>query len=87
MKWQAARLQYLTEVVKPRIPKSSRPFYEGLNGLKEECLKLCKNANEIAFVTKKKSIAQLEKWLKADSRTRGTFRSCILILRLSYLYS
>ena len=75
MKWQAARLQYLTEVVKPRIPKSSRPFYEGLNGLKEECLKLCKNANEISFVTKKKSIAQLEKWLKADSRTRGTFCS------------
>jgi hypothetical protein len=73
LKWQAARLQYLTEEVKPRIPTSSRPFYEGLIGLKAECLKLCKNAKDIAFVMKKKSIAQLEKWLKADSRTRGTF--------------
>ena len=73
LKWQAARLQYLTEEVKPRIPTSSRPFYEGLIGLKAECLKLCKNAKDIAFVMKKKSIAQLEKWLKAESRTRGTF--------------
>ena len=80
LKWQRQRLQYLTEVVKPRIPKSSRPFYESKEGLKQECLKLCKNDRERVVVYKKKSIAQLEKWLKADGRTRGLLVLAILHL-------
>ena len=75
-------MEYLTEVVKPRIPISARPFYEGMDGLRAECLKLCRNVKDIEFVTKKKSIAQLEKWLKADSRTRGMGHSLVLILHM-----
>ena len=82
LQWQKERLEYLTEVVKPRIPISARPFYEGMDGLRAECLKLCRNVKDIEFVTKKKSIAQLEKWLKADSRTRGMGHSLVLILHM-----
>ena len=73
-------MEYLAEVVKPRIPKSSIPFYECKEGLKQECLKLCKNERERDVVNKKKSIAQLEKWLKADGRTRGLLVLAILHL-------
>ena len=64
--------------MKPRIPISARPFYEGIDGLRAECLKLCRNVKDIDFVNKKKSIAQLEKWLKADSRTRGMSHYLVL---------
>ncbi len=71
MKWQNERLLYLKEVVKPRIPKSSMPFYENLEGLRAACLELCSNDKDRNFVMKKKSMAPLEKWLKIDGRTRG----------------
>jgi hypothetical protein len=57
--------------VKPRIPKCARPFYEDKQGLIVECLKRCTSDVERKTVEKKKSIAALEKWLKADGRTRG----------------
>ena len=49
----------------------ARPYYEDTEGLKQECLKRCLNVSERNAVEKKKSIAQLEKWLRADGRTRG----------------
>jgi hypothetical protein len=69
--WQTARKTYLEETVKPRIPKCARPFYEDKQGLIVECLKRCTSDVERKTVEKKKSIAALEKWLKADGRTRG----------------
>ncbi len=56
-------------------------IYECKEGLKQECLKLCKNERERDVVNKKKSIAQLEKWLKADGRTRG-----LLVLTILHLF-
>jgi hypothetical protein len=75
LKWQGERLQYLKDNVEPRIPKIARPYYEDREGLKQECLKRCINDSERNLVDKKKSIAQLEKWLRADGRTRG--KECI----------
>jgi hypothetical protein len=71
LKWQTERVLYLTENVLPRIPKSARPFYENKDALKIECLKRCDNDAETREVHKKKTIGALEKWLKADGRTRG----------------
>ena len=79
--WQNERLRYLKEVVKPRIPKSSMPFYENLEGLRAACLEFCSNDKERYFVMKRKSIAPLEKWLKVDGRTRG------MLLLLPYILS
>jgi hypothetical protein len=76
LKWQGDRLQYLKENVEPRIPKSARPYYEDMEGLKQECLKRCSNDSERNVVEKKKSIAQLEKRLRADGRTRGKQHIC-----------
>jgi hypothetical protein len=71
LEWQTARMTYLEETVKPRIPNCARPFYENKEGLMVECLTRCKTEGERKM--KKKSIAALEKWLKADGRTRGLF--------------
>ena len=71
LEWQPARTKYLEETVKPRIPTCGRPFYEDKQGLREECLKRCTSDEERKIVEKKKSTAALEKWLKADGRTRG----------------
>jgi hypothetical protein len=71
LKWNRGGLQYLVDNVEPQIPKLVRPYYEDMAGLKLECLKLCSNDTERNVVEKKKSIAQLEKWLRADGRTRG----------------
>jgi hypothetical protein len=71
LKWQKERLQYLLENVAPRIPKTALPFYENTEGLRKECLRRCSNNKESNEVHKKKSVAQLEKWLRVDGRTRG----------------
>ena len=71
LKWQTERVLYLTDNVLPRIPKSARPFYENKDALKIECLKRCDNDAETRLVQKKKTIGALEKWLKAEGRTRG----------------
>jgi hypothetical protein len=71
LKWQKERLQYLLENVAPRIPKTALPFYENMEGLRKECLQRCSNNKERNEVQKKKSVAQLEKWLRVDGRTRG----------------
>ncbi len=71
LKWQGERLQYLKGNVEPRIRKIARPYYEDMEGLKQECLTRCVNDSERNVVEKKKTIAQLEKWIRADGRTRG----------------
>jgi hypothetical protein len=71
MEWQNARIKYLEENIKPRIPKCARPFYEDKADLKEECLTRCKTAAERKQVDKMKSMAALEKWLKVYGRTGG----------------
>jgi hypothetical protein len=77
LEWETARLEYLELNVKPRIPKSCRPFYKCLNSLREQCLARCKTPREINEVTKKKTLAALEKWLHAENRIReGCDLSC-----------
>ena len=77
LEWETARLEYLELNVKPRIPKSCRPFYKCVNSLLEQCLARCKTPREINEVTKKKTLAALEKWLHAENRIReGCDLSC-----------
>ena len=77
IEWETARLAYLEQYVKPRIPISSRPYYECKQSLKEQCLLRCSTASEVKQVEKKKSLATLEKWLHGEGRTReGCDLSC-----------
>ncbi len=77
MEWETERLAYLNENVKPRIPDSSKPYFENLEGLSEQCLKRCRTQRELDMVSKKKKISTLEKWLLAEGRTReGCDLSC-----------
>jgi hypothetical protein len=77
LQWETDRLQYLEANVKPRIPMTSKPFYESLDSLREVCLKRCRTQRELDQVSKKKTYATLEKWLLADGRMReGADLSC-----------
>jgi hypothetical protein len=75
--WQSERLAYLEANVKPRIPKSARPYYENFDSLMAQCLLRCQTRREAAQVSKKKTFATLEKWLLEEGRTReGCDLSC-----------
>ena len=75
--WETLRLAYLEKHVKPRIPLSSRPYYECLDSLREQCMRRCETPRERDMISKKKSFAALEKWLHAEGRTReGCDLSC-----------
>ena len=77
LEWQSARLAYLEANVKPRIPKTSRPYYASLAGLRQQCLTRCRSPREMHEVSQKKTYAALEKWLHAAGRTReGCDLSC-----------
>jgi len=77
MKWQSDRLAYLEANVKPRIPVTSKPYYESQASLEEQCLLRCRTTRETAEVGKMKTYGALEKWLLAEGRTReGCDLSC-----------
>ena len=51
--WETSRLSYLEIHVKPRIPESSRPYYECLDSLREQCMRRCKTPRESDMISKK----------------------------------
>jgi flagellin-specific chaperone FliS len=77
LEWESMRVAYLETNVKHRIPKSAKPYYENFASLMEQCLLRCRTPGEVAQVSKKKTLASLEKWLLAGGRTReGCDLSC-----------
>ena len=77
LEWESMRVAYLEANVKPRIPKSAKPYYENFASLMEQCLLRCRTPVEVAQVSKKKTLASLETWLLAGGRTReGCDLSC-----------
>ena len=77
LEWESARLAYLEANVKPRIQKSAKPHYENFDSLLQECLLRCRTPRAAAQVSKKKTLAALEKWLMEEGRTReGCDLSC-----------